>query len=980
MKRIARKFIAGIMICTLLLISIYKAEPEQAFAETDIADTPRVYLNVTAKNLKLDNNKLGTFDFDVVDSKQLSGATYSWYIKADKGNPDAVTINRKTGVVAAKATGTAYVRCKVTLRDGTVLRPEAKVTVYNNITGVTISNPPETMTLTAGHIMDFNRKITDTEAGKGTSTKGITRWEITDDTAGVGNADNKGIVFPTMEGEFKIRAVCFQNIANYNLWRMNKLSYAGRITASSEWYTLKVLASDGKTVVSTKEQLDKALTSESFQSITLSTDKSETIVIEAGDYLEKSIIVNAPNADVENYGSFKDITIKAIKDTTWIEYADGNIVYLQDSQLSFVVDSEADIKQIVIDQPNSEVNLEINGRVGDILVLQPAIINLSGIGTGTPLTVGEKAAQSIISTSIPLNLTLNANAEVILNQGSENSSIDKTTSSIEIKIVNNLDRSIVITTNKTGSELIEAGKSGVSNQTTVPTAPPYQSSDNIIHATELSITPQSMVVSVSGSALYMLTANTTPEYITDTVTWKSMDEGVVNVDMDGVVTPVDLGETVIVATAGELSAVAHIMVVSGSAISASDSAIHNGLQSIGSTIAKDLASSAASYVGNELMGWSLKEAGIGFEDATQTAIDAMNEKLDKIAKQLLDMEERLNEAIAEINKQILDSEYNTRVGQMSALIGQIKSIRVELNSFSSNPIKDNPELLEYSRQEIISNIKNNLISNENLIHNQLMGVGSQESLIKVFSRAVKMDNIFLDSEDSAKVTTMYGYFEALQTSMLELMVEYYHAIGEGGNNLNNINRIINTYKTNIAAQKSLLLREIPNGMVIDTKQNLMIYTGNYRNLFYPYFSSKKTIPGPRRSNVYGKEAAFKLMCYDYGFKDWRLTTYDELQVWVKASKGNLLTYLINSGWDKPNMNREYEIGNYSIPFAYADITHIVDCYGYSVSNGAEKTYLTSNDGGESFSVYNKYFEDAHDYSFYWIVCRKMNNELRQYFY
>lgn len=987
MKRSTKRHVAGILVFVMLLLNFYHAYPERALAQEKSDKTPAISLNCISKNLKLGYKGEDSYDFNVIGSEQLSNASYSWYVKPDKGNPAAVTINKKTGLVTAKEAGTAYIRCKVTLEDGTILRPEAQVTVYNNITGVKINNLPEAMTIKAGYSTDFNRTITDTKAGEGMATKGITRWEIKDDTAGVEEADDLGIVFPTREGSFRIRAVCFQNNSQYTLWKRNKEKYDHYMTAASEWHTITVAPSDGSVVVSTKKQLDKALAADSFEAITLSTDQEEAFVIDQGDYSSKSLVVDAPNADVKNFGIFKDITIKAIKDSTWIEYADGNIIYLEDSQLSLVVDSDADIKQIVIDTPGTEINLEINGKVGNIRVLKPSKLTLSGSANNTPVTVEETAKDSSISTSVSLNMTLNANADITLNEGSEGSTIDKSKSSIEVKVDNKSLNHVLITTNKAGMEIVSAGSNGISNETTIPS---QETSYQPIQATSIKIIPSSMVLSVSGSAISMFVTATTPEYTTDTIHWSIDDESVATVDEYGVVTPIGSGTAFVLASTGNVAARAQVTVVSGSAIDVEVDNNSDGLQSLGATIATELGKGAASYVGGQLMGWGLKEAGIGFEDATQEQLNRMNEKLDQISRQLSDLEAKLDDVVSQISKQILESEYNTRVGQMSDLIGHIKSIREELNRYISNPVKNNPELLEKSRQEIITNIKNKLISNENLIHNQLVGINSQKSLIKVFSEAVKKNHRFVTSKDSEKVNTMYEYFEAVQTSMLELMVEYYHAIGEGGENTNNIDRIISTYNNNIAAQKKLLLQSIPEDIVIDTKQNIMIYAGShYKTGIVETTPTIKVGPvpekGPLHEDMFGVKTALSTMCYNYNYSNWRLITYDEMNSWVKDSKNqSTISYLKNSGWENPNMSDELNIAvvtNYAILFgssySYAQIN------GYRIKDGELRVTIYKLGGGEWSYDKVKIISDYNvrgGHKFYWVVCRTMSNELSKYFY
>lgn len=199
-----------------------------------------IYLNTSSKYLHLGREEANSYDFNVKASKLDKDATYSWYVKEDKGNPNAVTIDETTGVVKANEAGKAYIECEITLADKTVLRAEAMVTVRNNISEVDISNMPENNTITVNKSMDFNRNILNTEAGKDKTASGITRWELADDNAGVNEVSDKGVLIPTMEGTFKIRAVSFQSKEKFNLWLEDKTANADYVTAASKWYDVNV--------------------------------------------------------------------------------------------------------------------------------------------------------------------------------------------------------------------------------------------------------------------------------------------------------------------------------------------------------------------------------------------------------------------------------------------------------------------------------------------------------------------------------------------------------------------------------------------------------------------------------------------------------------------------------------------------------------------------------------------------------------------
>ena len=244
MKSVLIRFVSAVTIIVIFLTILPNDMLMKASASADSKKLASTYFNETSKYLHLGDEGADSFNFNIKKAAKKPGASYSWYVKADKGNPNAVTINKKNGVVIAKEVGTAYIRCKITFADKSYISPEAKVTVRNNITGLKINNLPDDMTISAGLMTDFNRSILNTEAGKGKKTDGITRWEIKDDTAGVGKADDKGIVYPKQKGEFKIRALSFQSKAKYKLWLDDKDNNEKYITASSDWHTIMVKSSD----------------------------------------------------------------------------------------------------------------------------------------------------------------------------------------------------------------------------------------------------------------------------------------------------------------------------------------------------------------------------------------------------------------------------------------------------------------------------------------------------------------------------------------------------------------------------------------------------------------------------------------------------------------------------------------------------------------------------------------------------------------
>ncbi len=145
------------------------------------------------------------------------------------------------------------------------------------------------MTVKAGQEYDFNRKILNTESGKGKKSNGITRWEIKNDTTEADKVSNNGVIYPIKSGQFKIRAVAFESKEKYELWIKDKKANVKYITASTAWSTINVV-NGGTAIAKTQEQLDKVLEEKDFEEINLVTSKNESFVIKKGNHANKFVI------------------------------------------------------------------------------------------------------------------------------------------------------------------------------------------------------------------------------------------------------------------------------------------------------------------------------------------------------------------------------------------------------------------------------------------------------------------------------------------------------------------------------------------------------------------------------------------------------------------------------------------------------------------------------------------------------------------
>lgn len=117
--------------------------------------------------------------------------------------------------------------------------------------------------------------------------------------------------------------------------------------------------------VDTQEKLEAALKETSLQSVTLKSDASAKFAIPEGNY-NMDLVVDAPNADVENRGVFKSINVKAIKEDTWREYAKGNRLVVDAIKARIIVQVNAAVERIQFLRTQAKVKLEVNGTVNAV--------------------------------------------------------------------------------------------------------------------------------------------------------------------------------------------------------------------------------------------------------------------------------------------------------------------------------------------------------------------------------------------------------------------------------------------------------------------------------------------------------------------------------------------------------------------------------------------------------------------------------------
>jgi GH35 family endo-1,4-beta-xylanase len=312
-----------------------------------------------------------SYDFDI--KNKLPKSTYQWESRDKK----VATVN-KEGVVKARETGNTTITCKITSGKSSKTL-EAKVVVQKPsrrpAEKVIINNKIQSMVV--GETYDLNGTFTPKDASDAVN------WTSSDTS--VAQVDENGVVTALKNGKVTIKAT------TVNKSRTDKVE----IKVSSE------------VEVSSQKELDKALKADKASTILIKSKKDIKLIIPKGDYSEKELVVDAPKASIHNYGVFKKVTIRALKDHNWHEFAKGNEINVFDSA-KITVEKNADCEIIVdkskdkIAKPKIKLDLTIYGKA-KIDALRSCDINFNGITKELP-KLNIKSADVKINTKIALQI------------------------------------------------------------------------------------------------------------------------------------------------------------------------------------------------------------------------------------------------------------------------------------------------------------------------------------------------------------------------------------------------------------------------------------------------------------------------------------------------------------------------------------------------------------------------------------------------
>lgn len=349
-----------------------------------VAATPVASVKAAAKPAmtKATRNINEGESYDLGVKNLAKGSSLAW----KTSNKKVATVD-KNGIVEAKGKGKATITCTVT--DGKkTYKATCKVTVIRPAKSVTITN--EVTVLNLGQKYDLNTQLIPS------SSNDTITWTSSD----------KKIANPDKKGKFTALA-------------KGTVTITGK-TLSGKKASVTIEVVDAEGLVANQEGLNKLLGTGAGL-ITIKTDTAENFTIPQGAYTNQKLIVDAPNSDVHNNGTFASIEIKNIKANTWYEGAQGNKIEVTANKVRIVVNAGASAG-IEIKQVGSTLVLVNDGVVTELSVEAAANIEILG-ASKTPVPVVTQVTGINITSNVPLALDCKEKVSLTLNTGAEGTTI-----------------------------------------------------------------------------------------------------------------------------------------------------------------------------------------------------------------------------------------------------------------------------------------------------------------------------------------------------------------------------------------------------------------------------------------------------------------------------------------------------------------------------------------------------------------------------
>lgn len=232
-------------------------------------------------------------------------------------------------------------------------------------------------------------------------------WSSTDDSvAAVVSA--QGDIVGLTPGTATVTAVSQQDA---------RVSASMKVTVSEEGVVTKEVASG--------QELTEALNASTGGEVllTLKTRESQ-ITIPEGTYENITLVVDAPEASIDNSAQFKQVVIKEIAEDTWCEKS-GNKIYMDSSSGHLKVDAQGRPNVYLLDGTES-ITVDNNANLQEILIASAAKVLVKGNSTASPIKCeyyngSEDFGQ--ITTYVPLDIYSTTKYKLVVGPGGEQTAV-----------------------------------------------------------------------------------------------------------------------------------------------------------------------------------------------------------------------------------------------------------------------------------------------------------------------------------------------------------------------------------------------------------------------------------------------------------------------------------------------------------------------------------------------------------------------------
>lgn len=360
-----------------------------------VVGTPVAKIKLDKKSVELEEGGKAKLKVTVSPKKPTNKkVTY----KSSKKS--VVTVNSKGEIKAVKA---GEAKITVTAADGTGKSATCKVTVK----GKKVVTPPSDPDIAVGSVA-LNETSVSLLPGESKKLSATVKPD---------NATNKTITWRssapsvvTVSSDGTVKAVG-EGIANVTASASN-----GKSAACSFKVAYKGEASN-------QTELNQALSSKMVSNIVYTSNASDEVVIPQGNYEDKTLVINAPNADVTNNGSFKQVTVNAIAKDTYVENST-NVVYFNAQTGRIVVGRSGSATINLNGSGNQQFTLENNGYVKDLNIPgRNTALNIKGT-QHVNVTLGAGASGSSIVTETELRIAASVAWDMTILPGGEHTRAD----------------------------------------------------------------------------------------------------------------------------------------------------------------------------------------------------------------------------------------------------------------------------------------------------------------------------------------------------------------------------------------------------------------------------------------------------------------------------------------------------------------------------------------------------------------------------